>query len=629
MRELLCIGKLWELAQLAAAHPRRRPLRPGDRRRARHRPRRRRCCGRRAPSPRSRGSGRSPSQAQTIAADDRRPRLHRGRRRHHRRGDAGQRDARSCATRSQRDRPLELERVILNGLLPGPLQAADAPSSMRAQTLPGQRDPAVTRSRSSEHRRADAEREQAAALQDAFGNRLLTLPFLFAPQLESCRAASARTGARRDERRSELLEGRRVCVCAGAGGVGKTTTSAAIALGMAARGLKVAVVTIDPARRLANALGLERARQRAAPGRPRAARRASSSNGELWAMMLDPKRTFDELIERLAPTPERAEEIKRNRVYRELSTAVSGSQEFTAIEKLYELAAADYDLLVLDTPPARNALEFLDAPGRLTAFLGGGALQTLLRPTGFGMRLLGIGAAPVLGALKLVTGVDLVVGPDDLLHAARRHDRGVQRARRARRAAAARPGHRVPARHLGADADRSTRRSGSARRCEPAGCRSPERSSTACIRPVSRREVALDLPPDLTCRDSPPAAERLHRAGRTRRGQHRAPADGVRRRAAAAGSRARQRRARCSRACSRYNGSCSMSEPAAAPRRRRARDDPRARHAAAGGEAAACRTRSGRSSPSRSSPRSICRRSPTRRWTATRPRLATPRDGSR
>jgi anion-transporting ArsA/GET3 family ATPase len=205
----------------------------------------------------------------------------------------------------------------------------------------------------------------------------------------------------------ELLEGRRICICVGAGGVGKTTTSAALAVGMAARGLKVAVVTIDPARRLANALGLE-----ALDNEPRLVspdRLAGVEiRGELWAMMLDPKRTFDDLIDRLAPTAERAEEIKRNGVYRQLSSAVSGSQEFTAIEKLYELAEADYDLLVLDTPPAHNAAEFLTAPGRLTAFLGGGALHALLRPTGIGMRLLGIGAAPVLGALRLVTGVDLV-----------------------------------------------------------------------------------------------------------------------------------------------------------------------------------------------------------------------------
>jgi anion-transporting ArsA/GET3 family ATPase len=126
-------------------------------------------------------------------------------------------------------------------------------------------------------------------------------------------------------------------------------------------------------------------------------------------MMLDPKRTFDELIERIAPDPERAAEIKRNRVYRELSTAVSGSQEFTAIAKLYDLdREGDFDLLVLDTPPSRNALDFLDAPGRLTTFLEGSTLKTLLRPTGLGMRVIGRGAAPLLSALRRVTGVELV-----------------------------------------------------------------------------------------------------------------------------------------------------------------------------------------------------------------------------
>jgi anion-transporting ArsA/GET3 family ATPase len=126
-------------------------------------------------------------------------------------------------------------------------------------------------------------------------------------------------------------------------------------------------------------------------------------------MMLDPKRTFDELIDRVAADPERAAEIKRNRVYEELSTAVSGSQEFTAVAKLYELEReGDFDLLVLDTPPSRNALDFLEAPGRLTSFLEGRTLRTLARPTGLGMRVLGRGASPLLGALRRVTGVDLL-----------------------------------------------------------------------------------------------------------------------------------------------------------------------------------------------------------------------------
>ncbi|HLH64098.1 MAG TPA: ArsA-related P-loop ATPase [Solirubrobacteraceae bacterium] len=207
-----------------------------------------------------------------------------------------------------------------------------------------------------------------------------------------------------------LLDGRRVCVCCGSGGVGKTTTAAAIGLGLASEGARVAVVTIDPARRLANALGmpeLGNEPRRVSPARLTAG--GARVRGELWAMMLDPKRTFDELIERIAPDPERAREIMANRIYRELSTAVSGSQEFTAVAKLHDLALGGrFDVLVLDTPPTRNAIDFLDAPVRLTSFLEGGALRALVRPGGIGMRVVGLGAAPLLGALRRVTGVDLV-----------------------------------------------------------------------------------------------------------------------------------------------------------------------------------------------------------------------------
>ena len=205
----------------------------------------------------------------------------------------------------------------------------------------------------------------------------------------------------------EMLSDKQVVVCAGSGGVGKTTAAAAVALGMAAQGAKVAVVTIDPAKRLAGALGLDTLDNE--PRRVDPRRLAGVTiNGELWAMMLDPKRTFDDLIESVAPTPERAAEIKANRIYRQLSTAVAGSQEFTAVSKLYELSESRrFDLIVLDTPPARNALDFFDAPARLEAFLEGGALKALLRPTTVGMRLFAKGATPVLGALRKVTGVDV------------------------------------------------------------------------------------------------------------------------------------------------------------------------------------------------------------------------------
>jgi anion-transporting ArsA/GET3 family ATPase len=209
---------------------------------------------------------------------------------------------------------------------------------------------------------------------------------------------------------AELLAGRRVCVVAGSGGVGKTTTSAAVAMGMAARGLRVAVITIDPAQRLANALGLEQLSgtpRRVVPDAFAAA--GLPLAGELHAMTLDVKGTFDELIGRLAPDARTRDQILANRVYRELSGAIAGSQEFTAVAKVQELAASGaFDLLVLDTPPSRNALDFLDAPERLQQFLEGRALRALLRPTGVGMRLLGRGTGMLLGLLGRVTGAELL-----------------------------------------------------------------------------------------------------------------------------------------------------------------------------------------------------------------------------
>jgi len=200
----------------------------------------------------------------------------------------------------------------------------------------------------------------------------------------------------------ELLEGRRIVVCAGSGGVGKTTVAAAIALGMAERGCRVAVVTIDPAKRLADSLGLEEL-----GNEPR--RVDLPVDGELWALMLDSKRTFDALIERLAPDPQTRDEVLSNRIYQQLSNAVAGSQEFTAIAKLYELdQEGGFDLLVLDTPPSRNALDFLDAPRRLAGFFQGRPIKMFLRPAGLGGRILGRGTGVVFSLMERLTGVDLL-----------------------------------------------------------------------------------------------------------------------------------------------------------------------------------------------------------------------------
>jgi anion-transporting ArsA/GET3 family ATPase len=210
---------------------------------------------------------------------------------------------------------------------------------------------------------------------------------------------------------AELLEGKRVCICAGSGGVGKTTTSAAIAAGMAARGLKVAVLTIDPAKRLADSLGLPELGnvERRVDAERFAAAGVETNGGELWAMMLDAKQTFDDVVRKHAPDEETRDRILSNRIYQQLSNALAGSQEYMAMEKLFEIHAEDrYDLLVLDTPPSRDALDFLDAPRRLTQFIEGRALQVFMKPTGFGMRVFGRGASMMFSVLRRITGVDLL-----------------------------------------------------------------------------------------------------------------------------------------------------------------------------------------------------------------------------
>jgi anion-transporting ArsA/GET3 family ATPase len=199
-----------------------------------------------------------------------------------------------------------------------------------------------------------------------------------------------------------VLERKEVCICAGSGGVGKTTTSASIALGMAARGKKVAVLTIDPARRLANSLGL--------PELGNEERRVDVDlPGELWAMMLDPKRTFDELIEWHAPDERTRDAVLSNRIYQELSSAVAGSQEYMAMEKLYELhGEGRYDLLVLDTPPTRSALDFLEAPKKLAAFIDSRSLQLFTVPGRLGLKVLGRGTGVVFSLMRRATGIDLL-----------------------------------------------------------------------------------------------------------------------------------------------------------------------------------------------------------------------------
>jgi anion-transporting ArsA/GET3 family ATPase len=209
---------------------------------------------------------------------------------------------------------------------------------------------------------------------------------------------------------SEILAGKQVCVCAGSGGVGKTTTAAALATGMAASGLKVCVVTIDPAKRLADSLGLELLGNEARRVDPELfSATGIEMKGELWAMMLDPKATFDEVVGRYAEDEESRDRILGNRIYQQISNALAGSQEYMAMEKLYEIhSGGRFDLLVLDTPPTRNALDFLDAPRRLTQFIEGRSLRVFMKPTGIAARVAGRGASVALSVLKRIVGFDLL-----------------------------------------------------------------------------------------------------------------------------------------------------------------------------------------------------------------------------
>jgi anion-transporting ArsA/GET3 family ATPase len=218
------------------------------------------------------------------------------------------------------------------------------------------------------------------------------------------------------------VAGRRIVVSCGSGGVGKTTVSAALALGLAARGGRTAVVTIDPARRLASALGIGDIGDE--PRRVPPDLCAASGvelTGELWALQLDPGATFDRLVARHAPTPEARDHILSNRIYRYLSGPLSGAHEYMAVERLHELVEeARFDHVVLDTPPAANALDFLDAPERITRFIEGRALRLLLRPGSTkagrgGLRALQAGGTLVLSLLEKLTGAQLLREVADFL----------------------------------------------------------------------------------------------------------------------------------------------------------------------------------------------------------------------
>jgi anion-transporting ArsA/GET3 family ATPase len=207
------------------------------------------------------------------------------------------------------------------------------------------------------------------------------------------------------------LARKRLVVCVGSGGVGKTTLSAALALEAARAGRRALVLTIDPARRLADALGIPELgnEPRALPA-ARLAQLGVVGDGTLSAMMLDTKRSFDALVHRFAESEAVRERIFANRFYQQLSDALAGSAEYAAMERVHELSESRrFDLIVVDTPPSQHALDFLEAPQRLVAFLDGALVRLLLHPAfaagRFGFRVFQRGARRTLHVLERVSGL--------------------------------------------------------------------------------------------------------------------------------------------------------------------------------------------------------------------------------
>ncbi len=200
----------------------------------------------------------------------------------------------------------------------------------------------------------------------------------------------------------QLVREREILVCCGSGGVGKTTTAAVLAMRAAELGRRAVVVTIDPAKRLADALGLD-----GLTNHP--SRIEGGFEGELSAMMLDTKSTFDDLVGSYASDDDQRARILDNRFYRNISGALSGTQEYMAMEKLYELhESGDFDLIVVDTPPTRNALDFLDAPRRLTNFLDH-RIYKLLTVTNRGvLKAVNMAAQSFVRSIAKVVGADVI-----------------------------------------------------------------------------------------------------------------------------------------------------------------------------------------------------------------------------
>jgi anion-transporting ArsA/GET3 family ATPase len=244
-----------------------------------------------------------------------------------------------------------------------------------------------------------------------------------------------------------LVRERRIVVCVGTGGVGKTTLAASIALAAARLGRRAAVLTIDPARRLADALGVaELGNQPTDLSRERLAALGVPPEGRLAALMLDMKRTFDDLVARFAESDAARQRILDNRIYRHVSDALAGSAEYSAMEKVFELSLRDdFDLIVVDTPPSQHALDFLEAPRRLVEFLDSRLVQMLVHPAfaagRLGFRIFQRGTERVLRLIERVSGVSFLEDISEFLLAFEGMSQGFRER-----------AHEVQARLLGPDA---------------------------------------------------------------------------------------------------------------------------------------------------------------------------------
>jgi len=209
-----------------------------------------------------------------------------------------------------------------------------------------------------------------------------------------------------------MCQSARVIVTCGTGGVGKTSIAAALGVIAATAGRRVVVITIDPAKRLADAIGLTDT----LGNEPEQV--LISAPGEMWVTMLDVRETFDNLVRSAAPTPQRATEMMENSFYRSLSRSLSGTRDYMAAERLYELYNDDrFDVVIVDTPPSRNALDFLESPERLARFLKHPIVRVLIAPGRGGLRFASAAITPVLKAISSVVGSDALSGVASFLRA--------------------------------------------------------------------------------------------------------------------------------------------------------------------------------------------------------------------